>query len=55
MPVLHLLGKPGRFQGVNSGVVLFDLEKMRRSKLYNKYTEEDGVEELVKTYNMSLR
>jgi hypothetical protein len=49
------LGKPGRFQGVNSGVVLFDLKKMRLNKLYNKYSEDEGVEELVKTYNMKLR
>jgi hypothetical protein len=52
---LFYIGKPGRFQGVNSGVVLFDLEKMRGSKLYNKYTEDEGVEDLVRTYNMSLR
>jgi hypothetical protein len=53
--LLFPLGKPGRFQGVNSGVVLFDLKKMRLNKLYNKYSEDEGVEELVKTYNMRLR
>ena len=53
--LLFSIGKPGRFQGVNSGVVLFDLKKMRLNKLYNKYSEDEGVEELVKTYNMRLR
>ncbi len=28
---------------------------MRLNKLYNKYSEDEGVEELVKTYNMKLR
>ena len=53
--MLYDAGKPGRFQGVNSGVVLFDLAKMRVNRLYNNYTEDEGVEALVNTYNMKLR
>ena len=30
-----VFGLPGRFQGLNMGVVLFRLEKMRKSKLFN--------------------
>ncbi|XP_023342823.1 xyloside xylosyltransferase 1 [Eurytemora carolleeae] len=30
-------GRPGRFQGFNSGVVIFHLERMRRSETYNSY------------------
>ena len=32
-----MLGKQGRFQGLNMGVVLFRLDKMRSSKLYNSH------------------
>merc|ERR1719273_2923539 len=31
------VGEPGRFQGFNTGVVLYHLGNMRRSHLYNKY------------------
>lgn len=33
------IGLPGRFQGFNSGVALFDLQKMRESQLYNNETQ----------------
>ena len=32
-----VLGLLGRFKGLNMGVVLFRLEKMRKSKLFNNY------------------
>jgi hypothetical protein len=31
------LGLPGRFQGLNVGVLLLRLDRMRRSQLYNLY------------------
>ena len=38
------IGKPGRFQGFNTGVVLFNLDRMRRSELYNSLVENrDGI------------
>ena len=38
------VGQPGKFQGLNTGVVLMDLDKMRRSQLY---TEEIELESMV--------
>ena len=40
-PGTHI-GEPGRFQGLNTGVVLFDLDKMRMSNRFNKYTSNEG-------------
>ena len=33
------LGDPGRFQGFNTGVVLYDLKRMRSNKLFNEYVD----------------
>ena len=51
-----VLGLPGRFQGLNMGVVLFRLEKMRKSKLYNSYvnTKMDSVLNKSYKYDMTL-
>ena len=38
-------GSPGRFQGLNSGVVLYNLEKMRQSSLYNKQLQPNQVKQ----------
>jgi hypothetical protein len=48
------LGKPGRFQGLNTGVVLFDLEKMRNSVEYNNLLTADAVNKLFKTFQMKM-
>ena len=48
------LGLPGRYQGLNTGVVLFDLEKMRKSTQYNNYLTPDKVDDLFKTYHMKM-
>ena len=44
------------YQGFNSGVVLFQFEKMRKSNLYNAYITPDEVGSLMKkySYRMSL-
>jgi len=34
-----VLGKPGPLQGLNTGVVLFNLERMRRSSLLSQYLQ----------------
>lgn len=44
------LGQPGRFQGFNSGVVLFHLERLRNSPIYNRYLNADEVNILFGTY-----
>jgi len=44
------LGHPGPLQGFNSGVVLYDLEKMRKSQVYNSYLEPLMAEELLAKY-----
>ena len=48
------LGLPGPFQGYNSGVVLYQLERMRRSSLYNQYTTAGGVESLLTKYSYRM-
>ena len=45
------VGSPGKMQGFNTGVTLFDLAKMRSSKLYqeaSKVTEMISLEEKYK-------
>ena len=48
------LGLPGPSQGFNSGVVLYQLERMRRSELYNYYTSPGGVDELMTKYSYRM-
>ena len=48
------LGKPGRYQGLNTGVVLFDLAKMRRSSQYNNNLSPERVHLLFSTYQMKM-
>ena len=39
-----MLGEPGRFQGFNTGVVLYNLQRMRENDKYNQYVDNvDGV------------
>ena len=38
------------FEGFNTGVVLFDLERMRRSAEYNKFLEAEEVTRLMSKY-----
>lgn len=47
-----LIGDPGRFQGFNTGVVLFNLDKMRKSELYNSIVENKAgiVDKLAEKY-----
>ena len=44
------LGAPGRFQGLNVGVLLLRLDRMRKSKVYNNLLSRKGIENLVGTY-----
>ena len=48
------LGLPGPFQGYNSGVVLYQLDRMRRSSLYNHYTTVGGVERLMSKFSYKM-
>ncbi|XP_023325652.1 uncharacterized protein LOC111699263 [Eurytemora carolleeae] len=50
------IGKPGRFQGFNTGVVLYRLDRMRESEIYNKFLSSDRVSFLTKKfmYKISL-
>ena len=51
---LHGLGSPGKGQGLNTGVVLYQLDRMRRSGEYNKLLKLDYVAALQQKYNYSL-
>ena len=44
------LGLPGNKQGFNTGVVLFDLKRMRASRLYNQMINPRKVEEIQEKY-----
>ena len=44
------LGLPGEKQGFNTGVVLFDLKRMRASRLYNKMISPQRVKEIQEKY-----
>ena len=48
------LGKPGKFQGFNMGVVLYDLEGMRKSRKYNKYLEVSRTKSMIEKYAFHL-
>ena len=41
-----ILGLPGELQGVNTGVVLLHLERMRKSEKFNSYLEPEVVDKL---------
>ena len=45
------IGGPGRFQGLNTGVLLLDLEKMRASSLYQNTTHPDTITHMRDKYN----
>ena len=47
------LGSPGRGQGLNTGVVLYNLAAMRRSRLYNSYLAPAMVTRLQEKYMFS--
>ena len=44
------VGQPGKYQGLNTGVVLMDLEKMRQSDFYNKETKLESMIALHKSF-----
>ena len=44
------IGDPGEMQGINSGVALLNLEKMRKSDTFNKYLENDFIGSLCQKY-----
>jgi len=46
------IGLPGRFQGFNTGIALYNLDKMRMSDEYEKETNVDRMAELAKKYGM---
>ena len=48
------LGLPGRFQGLNMGVVLFNLDRMRSSKVYNSHLNSKMVSVLNKSYKYEM-
>ena len=48
------LGLPGPMQGFNTGVVLYRLDKMRESVLYNHYVTPGGVDQLMTKYNYEM-
>ncbi|XP_023327693.1 xyloside xylosyltransferase 1 [Eurytemora carolleeae] len=47
---ISIIGKPGKMQGYNSGVVLFHLKKMRENKLYNQYLQSENIRKIMKKY-----
>ena len=47
------LSNPGRFTGVNVGVLLLKLSKMRQNRAYNRYLTSNGIETLVNTYGLN--
>ena len=48
------LGLPGKMQGFNTGVVLYRLDKMRESALYNQYVTPEGVDQLMEKYMFKM-
>ena len=42
--------RPGLSQGLNTGVVLYQLERMRASQEYNKFLEPESVTALQRKY-----
>jgi len=48
-PDTHI-GQPGRFQGLNTGVVLYNLARMRESKEWQDYLDKESVFNLMYKY-----
>ena len=48
------LGLPGKMQGFNTGVVLYRLDKMRESVLYNQHVTPEGVDQLMTKYMYTM-
>ncbi|XP_023325663.1 xyloside xylosyltransferase 1 isoform X6 [Eurytemora carolleeae] len=44
------IGKPGKNQGLNTGVVLYRLDKMRVNELYNSFLNKQKIDYLVKKF-----
>ena len=49
-----IFGLPGRYQGLNTGVVLFNLEKMRKSVEYNNLLTKHSVDNLFRIFEMKV-
>ena len=47
------LGYPGRFQGLNVGVLLLRLDRMRTNLQFQQYLTSDGIKELAYTYGFT--
>ena len=47
------LGYPGRFQGLNVGVLLLRLDRMRTNLHFKQYLTSDGIKELAYTYGLT--
>jgi len=48
------VGQPGRLQGLNTGVVLYHLARMRESALYNSYLHPEAVDHLMERYHLKM-
>lgn len=48
------LGSPGRYQGFNTGVVLYRLDRMRASSLYNSYLNSKQVTMLQEKFKYKI-
>jgi len=48
------LGDPGPTQGFNTGVVLFDLDRMRGSDKYNSFLDPDEVKRVISKYGYHI-
>jgi hypothetical protein len=47
------LGQPGRFQGLNVGIVLYRLDRMRSSFSYQSFLSENGTGHLANKYRFT--
>ena len=47
------MGYPGRFQGLNVGVLLLRLDRMRTNLQFQQYLTSDGIKELAYTYGFT--
>ena len=48
-----ILGNPGRFQGLNVGVLLLRLDRMRSNPIFNYYLSSEGMTQLVNRYGFT--
>jgi len=48
------IGEPGRLQGLNTGVVLYRLDRMRQSPLYSSYLHPEALDDLMRRYNLEM-